>query len=194
MRSRSNRAPLLLGLISPAPVTIGRSKSGMSAILLPFVAAAVVIAGLCSFLFVRSPPGPEVQPPAQVAVLQQPERSTGPPLPPATVYSSWASLRSAPLPPAPKLVPQSAADLPAAAQPPDAPAPQQAGALSDGEVQEVQNRLQGLQLDPGPADGVAGPQTISAIQRYQSGKGQTPTGQLDRQLLESLRRDKSAAR
>jgi hypothetical protein len=173
--------------------------------LLPFVVAALVMAGLCSFVFVRRPAGPEVVPPAQSVVLQQPERSSAPPPPSSAEYASWASMRSAPLAPAPKLVPQSV-DPPAASVPPQqqaappqqqaappqqqaAPPQQQAEALSDSEVQEVQSRLQALQLDPGPADGVAGPQTTSAVQRYQAGKGRPTTGQLDRPLLESLRRE-----
>jgi peptidoglycan hydrolase-like protein with peptidoglycan-binding domain len=59
--------------------------------------------------------------------------------------------------------------------------------LSPEEVLEVQTRLQALQFDPGPIDGVAGPRTTSAIQRFQAGKGQTRSGLLDRELLDDLR-------
>jgi hypothetical protein len=62
--------------------------------------------------------------------------------------------------------------------------------LGPEEVLEVQKRLQALQFDPGPIDGVAGPRTTSAIQRFQADKAQTQSGLLDRELLDDLRNRK----
>jgi len=57
------------------------------------------------------------------------------------------------------------------------------------EVKEVQARLQSFGFNPGPADGVVGTRTASAVMRYQQERGQLQTGTVDRELLDLLRQD-----
>jgi hypothetical protein len=70
--------------------------------------------------------------------------------------------------------------------PPPPPAPRR---LSNEELREVQARLQALGHDPGPVDGMHGPQTVSAVKRYELANGGEPTGKIDLRLLERLRRE-----
>ena len=70
--------------------------------------------------------------------------------------------------------------------PPPPPGPRR---LSNDELREVQTRLQALGYDPGPVDGMHGPQTVSAVKRYELADGGEPTGNIDLRLLERLRRD-----
>jgi hypothetical protein len=61
-------------------------------------------------------------------------------------------------------------------------------ALNNEELLEVQARLKGLGHDPGPVDGIHGPQTVSAVKRYEIANHLEPTGAIDLRLLERLRR------
>jgi peptidoglycan hydrolase-like protein with peptidoglycan-binding domain len=61
--------------------------------------------------------------------------------------------------------------------------------LSYAEVWEVQLRLKVLGMNPGTVDGAWGPQTVTAIKRHEEAIGRPQTGNLDRELLERLRRD-----
>ncbi len=82
------------------------------------------------------------------------------------------------------------------------PAPQQATATSPAsptpssqpnrpltgvEIMEAQQHLFDLGFDPGPRDGIAGTNTITAVKRYETSRGWTATGALDIRLLEFLR-------
>jgi hypothetical protein len=53
-------------------------------------------------------------------------------------------------------------------------------------VRKIQGRLQQLGYDPGPADGVPGGKTRSAIEGYQKSVGVNQDGQVSKSLLESL--------
>ena len=64
------------------------------------------------------------------------------------------------------------------------------GGLSNEELREVQAKLQALGHDPGPVDGLHGPQTVSAVKRYEIANQIEPTGNLDLRLLERLRRER----
>jgi peptidoglycan hydrolase-like protein with peptidoglycan-binding domain len=59
--------------------------------------------------------------------------------------------------------------------------------LSPSEIAEIQARLESLGLDPGSRDGVWGPQTATAIRRYEKSKEQPQIGNVSRELLERLR-------
>jgi hypothetical protein len=53
-------------------------------------------------------------------------------------------------------------------------------------VSNVQQDLAKQGYNPGPADGVLGPQTSDSIAEYQGDHGMTPTGRIDGALLDSL--------
>lgn len=57
---------------------------------------------------------------------------------------------------------------------------------SNSVVADVQTDLAEQGYDPGPADGIPGPQTSQAVADYQQDHGLTPTGQIDSALLDSL--------
>jgi len=69
------------------------------------------------------------------------------------------------------------------------PAPLGPRRLSNGELREVQTKLQALGHDPGPVDGMHGPQTVAAVKRYEIANGAEPTGNIDLRLLARLRRE-----
>lgn len=160
--------------LSAPPIVVGRSRRSRSSAVLPYALAATVAVGLCSFLFVSGPVPPERAPQAGPAIVQQPMGSASPQSAMVTTAAPRVEVKVPPT-----LKPASAS----------APAP-----LSSEEVREIQARLQSLRLDPGPVDGVAGSRTTDAIQRYQARKGQTQSGSLDRELLDSLRNDEQAQR
>ena len=157
-------------LLSAPTIVVGRSKPSWGLMVLPYALGAFVAAGLCSFLFVSGPQPPEVTPPAQAAVVQQPGLSGGPVVETPAAAPVQGGGAQAIVPPTP-----------------DQP-------LTQREIFEVQMRLQDERLDPGPVDGVPGPRTTVAIRHYQARKGLAQTGQLDRDLLESLRNEQTAAR
>ncbi len=64
-----------------------------------------------------------------------------------------------------------------------APPPERADAQA---VLSVQQSLAALGLDPGPADGIHGPQTGAAIERFRAEHGLAPGGGIDAALLEAL--------
>jgi hypothetical protein len=65
---------------------------------------------------------------------------------------------------------------------------EQSGAqqLSRENIREVQEKLNEMGHDAGPADGVWGPQTQAAIKNFQQEKQIEATGQLDQQTLNEL--------
>jgi peptidoglycan hydrolase-like protein with peptidoglycan-binding domain len=91
------------------------------------------------------------------------------------------------------------APLPAAvAQQSPAPAPQ-AGApsvtppnmdavpkLDQEGIRQVQEALRRKNFDPGPIDGVLGPQTREAVRKFQDFYGMKATGEIDNQTLYAL--------
>jgi hypothetical protein len=108
--------------------------------------------------------------------------------PPATVLPE-ASMASAPpvskvtaeasLPPTPVsevTAPKSVSTLPGSARP------------SSDEVRETQAWLKALGFDPGPLDGLPGPQTTAAVRHYQNVRQKEETGLLDRSLLQDMRK------
>lgn len=88
-----------------------------------------------------------------------------------------------PSPPVPDPAPAAATN---AAPPPTTP-------LTRDEVREIQSRLTALGFATGPADGVAGPRTQAALQRYVEAR-RLPGRELDRTLLRRLRADSGQAR
>jgi hypothetical protein len=70
----------------------------------------------------------------------------------------------------------------------DAPPPMLAP-LSRDDVREIQTRLRGFGFNAGPIDGNAGRLTAAATSQYQQNRSQPPTGTVDRDLLDQLRRD-----
>lgn len=62
----------------------------------------------------------------------------------------------------------------------------QAGELSQSSVMEVQDALTQQGFNPGPTDGMMGPQTASALREFQQSKGIEATGQADQQTLAAL--------
>ena len=57
---------------------------------------------------------------------------------------------------------------------------------SNEQVRKTQQRLRARGYQAGTADGLMGPQTISALRRYQSANGLTVTGEVDSETLDSL--------
>ena len=55
-------------------------------------------------------------------------------------------------------------------------------------VKEIQGVLKGLNLDPGPINGIMGPETRAAIKEFQSPKGLKETGRIDVKTLTELHR------
>lgn len=62
----------------------------------------------------------------------------------------------------------------------------QAGELNESEVMQVQDALNQQGFDPGPTDGLMGPQTSGALRRFQQAQGIEATGQADQQTLAAL--------
>ena len=60
-----------------------------------------------------------------------------------------------------------------------APSAGAAPRLTGPNVREVQQILEALRLDPGPADGVMGPRTKAALTRFQEAERLSATGMLD---------------
>jgi peptidoglycan hydrolase-like protein with peptidoglycan-binding domain len=150
---------------------------------LAFVLGAVASAAGIYFFQGMNPWRPP--PPSAIAGM--------PPLPPQ-------SAPAAALPPSsPVVAPRAPANLSpkeaeaAASIAPKAatPMPDQAS-LSPSEIAEIQARLESLGMNPGPWDGVWGPQTATAIRRYEKSKGQPQIRNVSRELLERLRREAPA--
>ncbi len=57
---------------------------------------------------------------------------------------------------------------------------------SNTQVRKAQQQLRARGYQPGTSDGIMGPQTISALRRYQSANGLTVTGEVDSDTLDSL--------
>ena len=62
---------------------------------------------------------------------------------------------------------------------PAAVTPARAAEPSARSVREAQQTLEALQLDPGPADGILGPRTKTALRRFQEAEKLSATGALD---------------
>jgi len=60
-----------------------------------------------------------------------------------------------------------------------------ASSLRNG-IRKLQARLNALGFDAGPADGVPGPKTRSALQAFQSTRGLSPTGKLDGEAMAAV--------
>jgi TonB family protein len=80
---------------------------------------------------------------------------------------------------------QASKDFDAAAQLGMALAAQHNQVLRD-EMRQVQERLHQAGLNPGPADGIPGPQTIAALQQFQKARGVPSTGWLDPATKQAL--------
>ena len=87
---------------------------------------------------------------------------------------------------------QASKDFDAAAQLGMALAAQHLQVLRD-EIRQVQERLHHAGLNPGPADGIAGPQTVTALQQFQKTHGFPVTGLLDQATKQALGLHASAA-
>jgi peptidoglycan hydrolase-like protein with peptidoglycan-binding domain len=58
--------------------------------------------------------------------------------------------------------------------------------LKADEIRELQGKLKALSFDPGPADGVVGPMTLSAIRKYSEARA-IANAEATRDLLVRLR-------
>ncbi len=65
------------------------------------------------------------------------------------------------------------------------------GAHGDWRLGQAQERLKAAGLNPGPIDGVLGPQTRAALRRYQASQGLPATGALDAATQQALLRPES---
>ena len=105
-----------------------------------------------------------------------------PPLPP--LPPSPPAPGSAPAAPA---LPAAAASQPKAEIPsPPRPAPRESRPLSGVEIAQLQGRLRTLGFNPGPADGVIGPRTVTAAREFQAAHGLTVTGAIDSALFDDV--------
>ena len=59
--------------------------------------------------------------------------------------------------------------------------------LTSDEVLEMQAWLKAFGFDPGPLDGLPGPQTIAAVKRYRAARQMDETEALDRSVLQQVR-------
>lgn len=132
---------------------------------------ALIALGIASLAPPIAPP--VAAPPAVAAAPTEP--------PPVMVAAVQPTVLPDTQPTAPTTAPAMSSTAPAAIA---APEP-----LRGEEVREVQKRLQGFGFNPGPADGVAGRMTAAAVISYQQSRGQPPSGDIDRDLLEQLRQD-----
>jgi hypothetical protein len=96
---------------------------------------------------------------------------------------------------APVVSPPPAASSPApSSEPPPASsapriplvAPVKSAPLKADEIRELQGKLKALNFDPGPADGVVGPMTLSAVRKYSEARAMT-NAEATRDLLVRLR-------
>lgn len=78
--------------------------------------------------------------------------------------------------------------------PPPAPAPAKTASPTDTatatkqDIQDAQQKLRALRYDVGPADGLMGAKTTTAIKKFQSDRGLPVTGIPDAKTLEALKR------
>jgi peptidoglycan hydrolase-like protein with peptidoglycan-binding domain len=79
------------------------------------------------------------------------------------------------------------------AAPTAAPAASTAAAAPSAAVRDAQQRLRQLGYYEGPVDGLAGPETEQAIQRFQRRGGLDASGQLNTATADALRNDAAAA-
>ncbi|HKU95472.1 MAG TPA: peptidoglycan-binding domain-containing protein, partial [Vineibacter sp.] len=54
------------------------------------------------------------------------------------------------------------------------------------EVAQLQGRLRALGFNPGPADGVVGPRTVTAVREFQAAHGLTVTGTIDSGVFDDV--------
>jgi len=66
------------------------------------------------------------------------------------------------------------------------PWPKDTGRLFRNQIKLLQQRLNELGYEAGTADGIPGPDTASAVRRYQSDKGQIPDGHISRNLVNEV--------
>lgn len=164
----------------------GRSAVWAVGFMLGAIAGACLIYSFIdtSFLGKSRPtaaPAPASTPATSVAAAPPPPAVAATPTsPPPPVQERWE-----------RQLPAPAGAPPLNLQPP-APAAEP-GKLEPYEIMEVQTRLKALGVEPGMLlDGLPGRQTKAAIQRYEESRGQTPTGAVDRALLNRLRQETKA--
>ena len=108
--------------------------------------------------------------------------SSPPPLPP--LPPSPPAPASAPTPPVTPAAaaPQPKADIPS----PPRPAPRESRPLTGIEVVQLQGRLRALGFNAGPADGVIGPRTVTAVREFQAAHGLAVTGIIDSAVFDDV--------
>lgn len=149
------------------------------------IGAAAAVA--CSFYFLSGTLTPPPSPPRTTAAAVP---RLPPPLPPVPGIVEPAP---AAVTPPPKIVSAApvepkAVETKAAAPAPDKNMPGK-DILNRNEILDLQTRLKAWGLNPGPLDGVAGPQTAAAVRRYEESRGRLPTGFVDRDLLIRLQQE-----
>jgi peptidoglycan hydrolase-like protein with peptidoglycan-binding domain len=71
---------------------------------------------------------------------------------------------------------------------------QGAGTAGQQDIQQAQEALKNQGHDPGPIDGIMGPQTRQALREFQSSNGLKQTGMLDSETKQKLNIDNSSSR
>jgi peptidoglycan hydrolase-like protein with peptidoglycan-binding domain len=71
---------------------------------------------------------------------------------------------------------------------------QSSGTSGQQEIRQVQEALKNQGHDPGPVDGVMGPQTRQALRAFQSSNGLKQTGMLDPETKQKLNIENSSGR
>jgi putative peptidoglycan binding protein len=128
--------------------------------------------------------------PSPAPTVSRPPEAVDPTPPQAVVPTPRNAVGPAPsesVDPAPPAQPLLVATAPAASNQPVPTADQKE--LTFAEVLELQTLLNSLGMRPGFLDGIPGPRTAAAIRRYEEAKGQSPTGNPSRELLERLRQE-----
>ncbi|MBS0521555.1 MAG: peptidoglycan-binding protein [Proteobacteria bacterium] len=146
-------------------------------------AAASIAAAAMAWLIVMAAAPSRPPPPSAAARVTSDALPTGDPTP---VGPPVLKRDPTPLPARPPLPPARVSAEPAPAGNASA---RTSPPLNAAEVLEVQGRLYAFGFDPGPVDGTPGPMTHAAAALYQRYRGLPQNGEIDRILLERLRRD-----
>ncbi len=140
--------------------------------------------------------------PAQMATAEaQAPLSTAPELPrrrmpldppdrgePATTAGAELDVAETPAPEPPQVA-LAPPDPSEPSEPYQVPTPEELQRLQpgwDGLVSRIQGHLVAMGYDPGPVDGMAGDQTIAAIEAFEEERGLEPSGEVTEALLEEL--------
>ena len=134
--------------------------------------------------------------PVPVRTAPEPPRRAVPQDPPdrgdqATAAGVELDLAETPAPEPPQVAraPHEPSEPSEPSKPYQVPTPEELQQLQpgwDGLVSRIQGHLAAMGYDPGPVDGMAGDQTIAAIEFFEEARGLEPSGEVTEALLEEL--------